>query len=340
MKEFQRELYKKYLEEFKLIVKDGKLPKVGEYRFFDGVDVRTWFDKTYTLNTECIIGLQRIINDNDVIILSDSEKEEIFTNFVKENERIPQKKEFYFEDNTESRSWFLKYIKDNSDYVTKILEYLKEFKELDLNTVWPECKNEFTKIFLSKEKILNYNEKKLSNGIDFRVLYEKLLLSSNESIQEYTEAINLYLLGGKEKRLTIEERLEELKEEIIRLRRLPSLRESRFSDGGDMHTWYKKYQKEEFLNKKINNLKDEVKDLLDEFKVRKITVYAIPNYKNTKGGKFYTICSNAGRIIDTEDLTTFEELQRLDPTIEKIGGIVLKRSKKLPRCNPDNSKDE
>lgn len=50
----------------------------------------------------------------------------------------------------------------------------------------------------------------------------------------------------------------------------------------------------------------------------------IPNFKN-KNGKFYTICTNVGEKLDLSNIQSFEEAQKLDPTIVKRGEVVLKQ---------------
>ena len=89
-----------------------------------------------------------------------------------------------------------------------------------------------------------------------------------------------------------------------------------------MFTWYQRYKNI------FPNLEEEVNTIIKEPTTKKLNIYLIPNFKN-KGGKFYTICSNVGEKLDISEITSFEELQKLDNTVKKSGGIIIKQDEEI-----------
>ena len=123
--------------------------------------------------------------------------------------------------------------------------------------------------------------------------------------------------------IKISKRIEELKQAVIVLGYIPYLQEMRFTDGTDMFTWYMRKKEE------IPNLENEITSLISKKNPNnKVNIYLIPNFKN-KGGKFYTIYTNEGEILDLSNIKSIEEFQNLDPTITKKGGLILKKNEEI-----------
>ena len=96
-----------------------------------------------------------------------------------------------------------------------------------------------------------------------------------------------------------------------------------------MFTWITKYRTEEFQKEidSITNPKPE----------REVNIYYIPEFRKT-GGKFYTICTNYGERLDLAGINSFEEAKKLDPTIKKSGGLILKKTDIIKNHNPGGDK--
>ena len=96
-----------------------------------------------------------------------------------------------------------------------------------------------------------------------------------------------------------------------------------FSDGTDMFTWYARYKE------KITTLDEEIKNLITkENPNKKVNIYLIPNFKS-KGGNFYTVCTNIGEKLDLSNISSFEEAKQLDETFTKRGGVILKKDEEI-----------
>ena len=90
-----------------------------------------------------------------------------------------------------------------------------------------------------------------------------------------------------------------------------------------MLTWYIKYKK------KFPNLEKEINRLvIKETPNKKVNIYLIPNFRNT-GGKFYTIFTNVGERLDLSSIESYEEASKIDSTIVKRGGVILKKDEEI-----------
>ena len=169
------------------------------------------------------------------------------------------------------------------------------------------------------KRIPNHGEVIIQDGIDVRTIYDKL-----ESFDpEFTEKLLLHLQTYNKKSLSIDDRVNELLEIVSNLGYIPFLQESRFSDGTDMFTWYTRYKKI------LPNLDKDIKlRTTKENPKRKINIYLIPNFKN-KGGKFYTVCTNVGDKLDLSNISSYDDALKLDNTLVKRGGIILKQNEEI-----------
>ena len=94
-----------------------------------------------------------------------------------------------------------------------------------------------------------------------------------------------------------------------------------------MFTWYNRYKN------KLPNLEVKVNSKIRiESPKRKVNIYLIPNFRNT-GGKFYTICTNIGERLDLSEITSFEEAKKLDDSLVKRGGVILKQDEEIESVN-------
>ena len=90
-----------------------------------------------------------------------------------------------------------------------------------------------------------------------------------------------------------------------------------------MFTWYTRYKKI------LPNLDKDIKlRTTKENPKRKINIYLIPNFKN-KGGKFYTVCTNVGDKLDLSNISSYDDALKLDNTLVKRGGIILKQNEEI-----------
>lgn len=317
-----KELFEKRKIEFKnFITIERRMPKVWEVRFSDSEDMRLWFNKISKLENfkDFVNEINIILGKYNLKILSDKEKEQEFMNYIEYNIQIPLYGEAYFSDNDEMRSWYMSYREKNRNFETIVHNNLKEYQELDLASIWSFIKSEFIAIIKKLKRIPNHGEVIIQDGIDVRVIYDKL-----ESFDpEFTEKLLLHLQTYNSKKLSIDDRIKELLLTISNLGYIPFLQESRFSDGTDMFTWYNRYK-----NVLPNLDKDIQLKLTKEEPKRKVNIYLIPNFKN-KGGKFYTICTNVGERLDLSNISSFDEAKAIDDTLVKRGGVILKQNEEI-----------
>lgn len=318
----ERKLFEERKRIFKETIKSiCNLPRTWEYSFEDGEDQRIWFDKLVKTNEylDYINEVKELLDKYDKKILTDKEKEEEFFNYITITNRIPFERESYFSDNSDMRMWYMSYKDRHQEYETKIHNSLSEYNSLDLAEIWPSVKPEFIHIIKELKKIPRHNEVILQCGIDVRSVYDKL--ETFDTI--FYERVNLYLSTFKKKKLSSEDRVKELLDKVSSLGYIPYLRECRFSDNCDMFTWYLRYKD------KVPELQEEVnKRITKEKPLTKVNIYLIPNFRNT-GGKFYTICTNVGEELDLTGINTFEEAKKLDSTLTKRGGLLLKKDEEI-----------
>lgn len=317
-----KELFKQRKYEFiETIIREKSLPKVWEYRFTDGEDQRLWFNKIYKHNIykDLLSEIDLVLKQYNIKLLSDTEREEEFLNFISYNDHVPAINESYFTDNIDMHTWYMNYKTKNKNFETIVHNSLSEYKELNLANIWPLIKQEFINILKQIKRIPEHGEVILQNDIDVRVVYDKL--QSYDPI--FFEKILLHLKTYDKKGLTLDTRIKELKETVKSLGYIPYLQESRFSDGTDMFTWYKKYITI------LPNLEQDINLLVDkEETMEKVNIYLIPNFKKT-GGKFYTILTNVGERLDLSSIETYEDALKIDSSIKKQGGLILKKDQTI-----------
>ena len=317
-----KELFEKRKIEFKeFITREHRMPRIWEVRFSDNEDMRLWFNKISKVEKykDFFTEINNILSNYDLKILSDNGKEQEFIDYISQNNQIPLYGEAYFSDNDEMHSWYMSYKEKNRYFETIIHENIKEYQELDLASIWSFIKVEFISIIKKLKRIPNHGEVIIQDGIDVRVIYDKL-----ESFDpEFTEKLLLHLQTYNKKALSIDDRIKELLDTVSNLGYIPFLQESRFSDGTDMFTWYTRYKNI------LPNLDKDIKARISkEEPKRKVNIYLIPNFKN-KGGKFYTICTNVGERLDLSGINSFDEAKAIDDTLVKRGGVILKQNEEI-----------
>lgn len=317
-----KELFEKRKNEFKVfITREHRMPRIWEVRFSDNEDMRLWFNKISKVEKykDFINEINSLLSNFDLKILSNKEKEQEFIDYISQNNQIPLYGEAYFSDNDEMHSWYMSYKEKNKNFETIIHNSLIEYQELDLASIWSFIKVEFISIIKKLKRIPNHGEVIIQDGIDVRIIYDKL-----ESFDpEFTEKLLLHLQTYNKKALSIDDRIKELLDTVSNFGYIPFLRESRFSDGTDMFTWYTRYK-----NILPNLNKDIQARISKEEPKRKVNIYIIPNFKN-KGGKFYTICTNVGERLDMSGINSFDEAKAMDDTIVKRGGVILKQNEEI-----------
>jgi len=318
----ERDIFQIKKEEFKnFILENQKLPKVWEKSFTNGGDLRLWFDDLCKVSKfkDDVDEIKMILERFNLKVLNDKEKEIEFLTFISDNSRIPRANEIYFSDNHDMYSWYISYKKRNKDFETIVHNQLKEYEEFRIEEIWPRVKKEFIYIIKKIKRIPNHGEIIIQDGIDVRVIYDKLTTLD----PEFTEQLLLYLKNLKDNSLSIDDRKKELLDKIQELGYIPYLQESRFSDGTDMFTWYARYKE------KITTLDEEIKNLITKENTnKKVNIYLIPNFKS-KGGNFYTVCTNIGEKLDLSNISSFEEAKQLDETFTKRGGVILKKDEEI-----------
>lgn len=317
-----KELFEKRKIEFKeFVTREHRMPRIWEVRFSDNEDMRLWFNKISKVERykDFINEINSLLSNFDLKILSNKEKEQEFIDYISQNNQIPLYGEAYFSDNDEMHSWYMGYKEKNRNFETIIHDSLKEYQELDLASIWSFIKLEFINIIKKLKRIPNHGEVIIQDGIDVRVIYDKL-----ESFDpEFTEKLLLHLQTYNKKALSIDDRIKELLDTVSNLGYIPFLQESRFSDGTDIFTWYTRYK-----NILPSLDKDIQARIFKEEPKRKVNIYIIPNFKN-KGGKFYTICTNVGERLDLSGINSFDEAKAMDDTLVKRGGVILKQNEEI-----------
>lgn len=317
-----KELFEKRKNEFKVfITREHRMPRIWEVRFSDNEDMRLWFNKISKVEKykDFINEINSLLSNFDLKILSNKEKEQEFIDYISQNNQIPLYGEAYFSDNDEMHSWYMSYKEKNRNFETIIHNSLIEYQELDLASIWSFIKVEFISIIKKLKRIPNHGEVIIQDGIDVRVIYDKL-----ESFDpKFTEKLLLHLQTYNKKALSIDDRIKELLDTVSNFGYIPFLRESRFSDGTDMFTWYTRYK-----NILLNLNKDIQARISKEEPKRKVNIYIIPNFKN-KGGKFYTICTNVGERLDMSGINSYDEAKAMDDTLVKRGGVILKQNEEI-----------
>lgn len=317
-----KELFEKRKIEFKeFVTREHRMPRIWEVRFSDNEDMRLWFNKISKVERykDFINEINSLLSNFDLKILSNKEKEQEFIDYISQNNQIPLYGEAYFSDNDEMHSWYMSYKEKNRNFETIIHDSLKEYQELDLASIWSFIKLEFISIIKKLKRIPNHGEVIIQDGIDVRVIYDKL-----ESFDpEFTEKLLLHLQTYNKKALSIDDRIKELLDTVSNLGYIPFLQESRFSDGTDIFTWYTRYK-----NILPSLDKDIQARIFKEEPKRKVNIYIIPNFKN-KGGKFYTICTNVGERLDLSGINSFDEAKAMDDTLVKRGGVILKQNEEI-----------
>lgn len=317
-----KELYINRVKEFKeYVLENHILPKVWKTRFSDGEDIRLWFNKISKSDKfkTFIFEINDLLKKYDSKILEDNEKEQEFLEYISNNNQIPLYGQSYFSDNDEMRSWYMNYKQRNRNFETVVHNNLAEYQNLDLAEIWSFIKKEFISIIKKLKRIPNHGEVIIQDGIDVRVIYDKL-----ESFDpEFTEKLLLHLQTYNSRALSIDDRVNELINCVANLGYIPFLQEIRFSDGTDMFTWYNRYKNI------LPNLETEVSSKIKaESPKRKVNIYLIPNFRNT-GGKFYTICTNVGERLDLSSIVSFDEAKKLDDSLVKRGGVILKQDEEI-----------
>ena len=317
-----KKLFEKRKIEFKeFVTREHRMPRIWEVRFSDNEDMRLWFNKISKVERykDFINEINSLLSNFDLKILSNKEKEQEFIDYISQNNQIPLYGEAYFSDNDEMHSWYMSYKEKNRNFETIIHDSLKEYQELDLASIWSFIKLEFISIIKKLKRIPNHGEVIIQDGIDVRVIYDKL-----ESFDpEFTEKLLLHLQTYNKKALSIDDRIKELLDTVSNLGYIPFLQESRFSDGTDIFTWYTRYK-----NILPSLDKDIQARIFKEEPKRKVNIYIIPNFKN-KGGKFYTICTNVGERLDLSSINSFDEAKAMDDTLVKRGGVILKQNEEI-----------
>lgn len=313
---------KRKLEFIEFIQNKERLPEAWEVSFSDGEDMHVWFNKLPDIPKFKVFKeeINKILDEYGKKILNDKEKEKEFLNYVSKVKHIPMRGEMYFTDSVDMNTWYLNYKNKHQDFETIVYINLPEYTELNLATIWtPELRNEFINVLMTIKRIPEHGKVKLQNDIDFRVLYEKL----KSYDKTFFEEIQLHLQTYNKKRLSEEERVEQLKKVVSHLGYIPDLQEARFTDGTDMLTWYTRYKDEiSYLEQEINSL------VHKQAPKKKVNIYLIPNFRKT-GGKFYTIYTNVGKKLDLSNITSYEQAKELDETLTKSGGLILKRDEEI-----------
>lgn len=315
-------LKKRKLEFIKTIIKWKNLPKVWKARFEDGQDMRIWFNQIKTLDSyaDFVTEVENILKNYNVKILTDKEKTKEFLSAIKKYNKIPERGSLYFSDNDDMYTWYMNYKRKNGEYERIVHKQLKEYTDFDLEPIWENIKHEFIIIIKRLKRIPEYGEAFLTNyNIDVRVVYEKLKTYD----QPFYEKVLIHLETYKDKSLSMDDRIKELKDKIEELGYLPELQEARFSDGTDMFTWYTKYK---------NNLpliKEHIEPTIKQEHPNKIVnIHAIPRFKNKKG-TIYNLYINSGERLDLTDISVYEKLKDKNTNISKKEELLLKPSEEI-----------
>lgn len=314
------DLFNKRKEEFIVYINSNhKLPRVWEARFSDNTDMRLWFNKI-SRNSEFVqfVGeISSLLLVYDYELLNDNDKCSQFMDYISVNNHIPMYGNAYFTDDDEMSMWYRNYILKNPDFEREVCESLSEYKELDLAMFWTDVRSDFIKTIKSIKRMPKYREFIVSNGVDVRVILDKLATFD----PRLYDMLILYMFENKSRGLSFDEREEQFISWISSFQYIPELQEARFSDGVDMFTWYTKY------SRLVPRLRETVKSIANE-KIKGINIYLIPEFNN-KDGKFYIICSNEGEKLDISGIKSISKIKKIDPTFNRCGSVVLKKDEKI-----------
>ena len=219
---------KKYDELMDYIRIEHKLPKVWEEQFSDNSDMRLWFNKLYSNNLykEYCFNIVNILNKYGFKILSDKEKENEFIEYIKKYDEIPSYNNAYFSDNSDMANWYLKYKNNNDEFETNVHNLLSEYNEFDLSCVLFYAKEEFFEVVNKLKRIPSHGEVYTQNGIDIRVIFDKL----SDYEPELAENLLIELSSFSKNKLNIKDRKNQYLDYIRNMGSTPWLQECRFSD--------------------------------------------------------------------------------------------------------------
>ena len=317
-----KELFETRKKEFlETIVKIKRLPKIWEFHFSDGEDMRLWFNQLSKIKNikNYLSEITKELSKYNIEILTDKEKEIAFLCCIDKIKRIPKRNEIYFSDGEDIHTWYMNYKTKNRNFETIVHKDLSEYNELDLETLWFQIKDEFINILKTLKRVPLHGEVILQNKIDVRVIYDKLETYD----PQFFEKLLLHLQTYNKNGLSIDDRIRELKEEVSALGYIPFLQESRFSDKTDMFTWYIKYKNI------LPNLEAELSSLIYmPERTENVNIYMIPEFKN-KEGKFYTISTNDGERLDLSNIIESEKTNNIDDTFNKSDSLILKRNEEI-----------
>lgn len=315
-----KKLYDKRMKEFINYVKiEHRLPKVWEVSFSDGYDMRLWINGVSTIKeykgyyNEVV----NILNSLGIKMLDDKEKEKEFINYIDNYGQIPMYGDAYFSDNSNMRMWYLSYKDTNKLFERKVRDMLPEYQNFNIVEVWPLLKEEFVSVLSRLKRVPNYGEFITNGGLDIRLIYDKLESFDANFIENL-----LIEIKSSNSKLSIDDRIHQLLDWISNVGYIPYLQEARFSDGIDMFTWYYKYKDN------IPLLREKVYKLVYKLSTKKVNIYLIPNFRKN-GGKFYTICSNEGEKLDLSGVNSFDEAKKLESSLVKRGGVILKQDEEI-----------
>lgn len=300
----KKELFKRRkFELFEVIKNIKRLPNKGEYYFTDGEDMYLWYEAISKLGIfdDYLREIHFIIDKYDIKTLSDNEKKEQFLNYLSKNKHIPLINEASFSDESDMYTWYTSYRNIDSNFENIVSSILPEFQNIDLDSIWSLIEEDFINILKQLKRPPRYREVYL-HDIDVRVIYDKIAITRPHLFEQ----ILLHFQTYKRKKLTIVDRVSELKRATSILGYIPYLQEVRFSDGTDMFTWYLRY------TKKMPGLEEELSPLIkDCYKKHNPNIYSIPQFKN-KEGKFYELQTNEGEVLDLSNIVSQEQLQNQD----------------------------
>lgn len=313
---------KKYDELMDYIRIEHKLPKVWEEQFSDNSDMRLWFNKLYSNNLykEYCLNIVNILNKYGFKILSDKEKENEFIEYIKKYDEIPSYNNAFFSDNSDMANWYLKYKNNNDEFETNVHNLLSEYNEFDLSCVLFYAKEEFFEVVNKLKRIPSHGEVYTQNGIDIRVIFDKL----SDYEPELAENLLIELSSFSKNKLNIKDRKNQYLDYIRNMGSTPWLQECRFSDGVDMYTWYEKYKN------RIDGFEEEVNELISKKKVSKVNLYLL--YDSLEDGNIsYTICTNEGIELNLDFISNFNEAKDKYPELCERGKIILKENEQIQK---------
>lgn len=313
---------KKFFKDY--VIKEKRLPRYWEMTFADGQDLRQWFDSIVNTNQfdDYIKEIKDVLSLYGLKLLTDEEKEQTYLEYIALKGQMPLYREAYFEDNEDMNVWFSHYRKVNPDFERTIIDSNIDYRAFELEEIWFAIRDDYVKALKSMNRIPSVGELRVPQGIDARIIFDKLTIERPKEAEE----IRMQIYGSKKSALTIENRIKEFIAEVKKLGYIPELQEKRFSDKIDMFTWYT------IAKDRIPGLEEKVNSLVQKNTIKKINIYFIPEFRKT-GGKFYRIVSNEGEVLDVSNLTSLEEAKKVDSTFNTRGGIILKADEEIDSDN-------